>query len=365
MRSGFGLSLLIRNSFQLEGSVEPQPMFLSRRIVYASILMYFQTWCNCLRNGSCVRLQQSNCAAVEMTIFSTRVASFTSCGLSHGLMGQHRSTFRRQLLVILCIHAAIHFFGDQQFDPYPSLSARWTANHMILAQRFDLLAKTYFKLDLQLLVLFVRRLEATLKPHTTSTVSGLPCREVLFVISPHEGPWGFSNSRLKKFFWVWTHRSIDLFETFERLAPEQRRDCGGSGTALAEDNIFWEPQRHQTLPYSKTFWDFMTLFGFGCNSMPKRNQVPVTQNWKTRNTFTLFGAATIFNPTSKTPTKGWSEVQPAAQESLPCCRHPCIVLHFIQMRKNHLCTKPCEGGRWAKALASICECECAQAAQCS
>ena len=48
---------------------------------------------------------------------------------------------------------------------------------------------------------------------------GLPCREVLFVISPHEGPWGFSNSRLKKFFWVWTHRSIDLFETFERLAP--------------------------------------------------------------------------------------------------------------------------------------------------
>ena len=29
----------------------------------------------------------------------------------------------------------------------------------------------------------------------------------------------FSNSRLKKFFWVWTHRSIDLFETFERLAP--------------------------------------------------------------------------------------------------------------------------------------------------
>ena len=73
-------------------------------------------------------LQQSNCAAVEMTIFSTkgdkifstRVASFTSCGLSHGLMGQHRSTFRRQLLVILCIHAAIHFFGDQQFDPDPS-----------------------------------------------------------------------------------------------------------------------------------------------------------------------------------------------------------------------------------------------------
>ena len=85
------------------------------------------------------------------------------------LMGQYRSTFRRQLLVILCIHAAIQFFGDQQFDPYPSLSsARWTANHMILAQRFDLLAKTYFKLDLQLLVLFVRRLEATLKPHTTS-----------------------------------------------------------------------------------------------------------------------------------------------------------------------------------------------------
>ena len=85
------------------------------------------------------------------------------------LMGQYRSTFRRQLLVILCIHAAIQFFGDQQFDPYPSLSsARWTANHMILAQRFDLLAKTYFKLDLQLLVLFVRRLEAILKPHTTS-----------------------------------------------------------------------------------------------------------------------------------------------------------------------------------------------------
>ena len=48
---------------------------------------------------------------------------------------------------------------------------------------------------------------------------GLPCREVFFVISRHEGPWPFSNSRLKKFFWVWTHRSIDLFETFERLPP--------------------------------------------------------------------------------------------------------------------------------------------------
>ena len=91
MRSGFGLSLFIKKTFQLEGSVEPQPMFLPGRIVYASIiLMYFQTWCNCLRNDSCVRLQQSNCAAVEMTIFSTkgakifstRVASFTSCGLS-------------------------------------------------------------------------------------------------------------------------------------------------------------------------------------------------------------------------------------------------------------------------------------------
>ena len=48
MRSGFGLSLLVKKTFkktfQLEGSVEPQPMFLSRRIVYASIiLMYFQT----------------------------------------------------------------------------------------------------------------------------------------------------------------------------------------------------------------------------------------------------------------------------------------------------------------------------------
>ena len=126
---------------------------------------------------------------------------------------------------------------------------------------------------------------------------------------------------------------------------------------LEKRNIFWEPQRHQALPYSTTFWDFMTLFGFGRHSMPKRNQVPVTQNWKTRNAFTLLGAAAIFNPTSKTPTKGWSEVQPAAQESqesLPCCRHPLIVLLFIVSRKNHLCTTPCEGGRWAKALASIC-----------
>ena len=131
-------------------------MFLSRRIVYASIiLMYFQTWCNCLRNDSCVRLQQSNCAAVEMTIFSTkgdkifstRVASFTSCGLSQDwstswvnigqLLGGRFWSF------FVFMQPSI-FFGDQQFDPYPSLSsARWTANHMILAQRFDLLAKTY------------------------------------------------------------------------------------------------------------------------------------------------------------------------------------------------------------------------------
>jgi len=45
------------------------------------------------------------------------------------------------------------------------------------------------------------------------------------------------------------------------------------------------------------------------------------------------GAATIFNPTSKTPTKGWSEVQPAAKESLPWFRHPLIGLLFIVSRK--------------------------------
>ena len=100
-------------------------------------------------------LQQSNCAAVEMTIFSTkgdkifstRVASFTSCGLSQDWstswvnIGQHLGGSFWSFFV----YSESHDFGTAVRP-----------------------AKTYFKSDLQLLVLFVRRLEAILKPHTTS-----------------------------------------------------------------------------------------------------------------------------------------------------------------------------------------------------
>ena len=196
---------------------------------------------------------------------------------------------------------------------------------------------------------------------------GLPCREVLFVISPHEGPWGFSNSRLKKFFWVWTHRSIDLFETFERLAPRTTKGLRWVRNSSWSKETYFESRKDIRPCRIPRFWDFMTLFGFGCNSMPKRNQVPVTQNWKTRNAFILLGAATIFNPTSKTPSKGWSEVQPAAHKSL--CLGAGILWLFCSssFRYNHLCTKPLGGqmfeGFW-HSIQFVFECESVQAAQC-
>jgi len=80
------------------------------------------------------------------------------------------------------------------------------------------------------------------------------------------------------------------------------------------------------------------------------------------------GSCSYLQPTSKTPTKGWSEVQPAAQESqesLPWCRHPLIVLLFVS-RKKHLCTKPLGGqmfeGFW-HSIQFVFECESVQAAQ--
>ena len=109
----------------------------------------------------------------------------------------------------------------------------------------------------------------------------------------------------KKLFGVRAHRSIDLFEAFERLAPPNNEGIAvGQEQLLEKKTIFWEPQRHQALPYSTTFWDFMALFGFGRHSMPKRNQVPVTQNWKTRNALHTLWSCNYLQPDFQNPIQG-------------------------------------------------------------